>query len=173
MVVRKKLAVAACCLLMLSGCARSVEGRAVVEDPWHGQGQSSSAPPPTTAAVTSAEFDPCDFDEITLTVAVGVDPETVVPMSDGCVWTGEDVGFTATITAGISLDSVETMSGATDLTYIDVGARRVQIFAFKGESCVAVVDIDGRALQLVMIEKDFSSFCIRLRVAARMLVEEI
>lgn len=129
--------------------------------------------PPTTEAVTSAEFDPCDFDEITLTVAVGVDPEMVVPMSDGCVWTGEDVAFTATIKAGLPLDSIEGTSGITDLSSIDVGARTVQIFVFKGDSCVALVDIDGRALQLTMIEKDFSSFCIRLRVAARMLVEDI
>lgn len=171
--MRKKLAAAACCLLVLSGCARSVEGKAVVEDPWHGQGQSSSATPSTIEAVTSAEFDPCDFDEITLTVAVGVDPETVVPMSGGCVWTGEDVAFTATITAGLPLDSVETTSGVSDLSSIDVGARTVQIFVFKGDSCVALVDIDGRALQLTMMEKDFSSFCIRLRVATRMLLEDI
>ncbi|MEO7078385.1 DUF3558 family protein [Rhodococcus sp. BP22] len=171
--MRKKLAVVACCLLVLSGCARSVEGKAVVEDPWHGQGQSSSATPPTTEAVTSVEFDPCDLDEITLTIAVGVDPKTVVPMSGGCVWTGEDVAFTATIQAGLPLDSIEGTAGVTDLTYIDVGTRRVQIFAYKGDSCVAVVDIDGRALQLTMMEKDFSSFCIRLSVAARILVEDI
>ncbi len=119
------------------------------------------------------EFDPCDLDEITLTIAVGVDPKTVVPMSGGCVWTGEDVAFTATIQAGLPLDSIEGTAGVTDLTYIDVGTRRVQIFAYKGDSCVAVVDIDGRALQLTMMEKDFSSFCIRLSVAARILVEDI
>lgn len=167
--VAKKSAIALC-LLLSAGCARTVEGTAVVEDPWHGLGVSPSA----TVDVSSDPdaFDPCTFDEITLSVATGVDPASRIQVPGGCSWSGDGVGFSAMLSPALPLGSLADMQRVSDLTQIVVGDRTVHVFVFEGDTCTALTDIGAQTLQMILLDDRFSRSCIGLRVAVRMLLDD-
>jgi hypothetical protein len=168
--VRKILA-SLCCLVAMTACARTVEGRAVVDDAWDGHGVTHAHPTTTQAAPVS--FDPCEFDEITLRIAVGVDPSTKIEVPGGCAWSGDGIGFAASLSPVLPTASLTTTPGVTDLRVVNAGSRVVQVFAYEGDTCAAVADIGSETLQLTMLEDDFSAFCIRLGVAATLLLEDV
>ena len=180
--VGKKLTIALC-VLALTGCAQTVEGKAVVEDSWQGLGvsesQSSSPtsttrPPSTPSASTPASFDPCEFDDISLKAFVGVDPETKsdIPGGDGCTWTGDGLRFSAGFNGGLNRESIATTPGVTNFVEFDASGQIVQLFVFEGDRCISVVEIDSRTVQFTMSEEEFDSYCFNLRIATRLLLED-
>lgn len=181
--VGKKLTIALC-VLALTGCAQTVEGKAVVEDSWQGLGlsesQSSSptsstrprATAPTPSASKPASFDPCEFDDISLRVFVGVDPETRsdIPGGGGCTWTGDGLRFTAGINGEVNRESIATTPGVTDLVEFEAYGQMVQLFVFEGDKCISLSEIDNRTVQFTMSEVQFDSYCFNLRIATRLLL---
>nr|WP_283508419.1 DUF3558 family protein [Rhodococcus sp. G-MC3] len=186
--VGKKIAALVLCLLVLSGCSKTVQGKAVVEDNWRGQGTTPSAtsssprsPWPRTSSSRPlpspskpAVFDPCGFDDIALTIYAGVDPETKTASADGdgCTWTGDGRVFTAAFNDGVYTESPATTPGVSGLTEFDAGGQPIRMFVLNGKSCVTLPEIDGRTVQFTMTDDEFSSFCISLQVATTLLLED-
>nr|WP_296764249.1 DUF3558 family protein [Rhodococcus sp. (in: high G+C Gram-positive bacteria)] len=189
----KKIAVVVLAVIALAGCSKTVQGQAVVEDGWHGQGVKPAVPslspqpspspkppsskPPTSKPLSSTPsgFDPCGFDEIALSIYVGVDPETkkTAAGGDGCTWTGDGRVFTAAFNDGLYMESLATTPGVSGLTEFDAGGQSIPMFVFEHESCITLPEIDGRTVQFTMTEEDFSAFCIGAQVATTLLVEDL
>lgn len=174
--VGKKISMVVLAAIVLAGCSETVQGRAVVEDGWRGQGVRPAAPSlsPRTPSSTPSGFDPCGFDEIALSIYAGVDPETKKSAADGdgCTWTGDGRVFTAAFNDGLHMESLETTPGVSGLTEFDAGGQSIPMFVFEHESCITLPEIDGRTVQFTMTEDDFSAFCISAQVATTLLVED-
>lgn len=186
--VGKKLVVLLCVLLSLAACTRTSPGRAVGQDAWRGQGLAaggstggqgpSSSPAASPAATPSARpssFDPCVLEDLQLSIYAGVDPATKEPLPsvDGCSWTGQSGRFSVGYSEGVDRTRLATTPGVTELSEFEADGQMVDSFVFEGNRCISLAEIDGRTVQFTLAETDFDSFCIRLKVATTLILEEI
>ncbi len=174
----KKLLTAVCCALALSaglaGCAQSVEGRAVVDSSWDGReapGAQTSAVEPAPGAMA---FDPCNIADTSLELFMGVAPARKLEVPGGCSWGGEGATFAAMMTPVMTVDSIASTAGVSNVSQHEAANGRVfQMFAYEGDTCMALAVAEEATLQLTMMENHFDPTCKQLFVAAQMLVAEL
>ncbi|WP_256978174.1 hypothetical protein [Rhodococcus sp. 14-2470-1a] len=182
--VGKKLVVLLCVLLSVVACARTSPGRAVGQDAWHGQGlaaggstggQAPSSSPAAIPTATPSSFDPCVLEDLQLSIYAGVDPATKEPLPgvDGCSWTGQSGRFSVGYSEGVDRTRLATTPGVTELSEFEADGQMVDNFVFEGNRCISLAEIDGRTVQFTLAETDFDSFCIRLKVATTLILEDI
>ncbi|WP_169914589.1 DUF3558 family protein [Rhodococcoides yunnanense] len=161
--------------MALCGCGHTIEGNAVAEDAWRGQGVERGQLPSSSESSPSAqpaEFDPCGLDDDELKI-LGVDPATKIeiPAIGACSWSGDGIGFSVSLAGPLPLDSIATTTGVTDLREVVVGGRIVKVFVYSGDTCAAFAEVEGGTVEFTMIDAEFDSSCSRLEVAVELFLE--